>query len=75
MDKLLTVFEAAEWLALRPATIRRWLSVGRLPRVYVGDRAVRIRESDLRQFIRDGSPKADGCEAMLSTDGPSGRLR
>jgi excisionase family DNA binding protein len=50
MQRLLTVTEAAEALALRPATIRAWLMRRTLPRVRVG-RAVRIPAEAIAQFI------------------------
>ena len=53
-EQLLTVTEAAERLALRPATVRKMLYERRLPRVRVGRRAVRIRESDIEALIRLG---------------------
>lgn len=52
-ERLLTVPEAAERLALAPATLRKWLYLRRLNCVRVG-RAVRIRESDVDALIRLG---------------------
>lgn len=53
-EQLLRVSEVAEQLALRPDTVRRLLYERRLPRVRVGKRAIRIRESDVEAFIRLG---------------------
>jgi excisionase family DNA binding protein len=53
MDKLLTVRQAAEFLALRPSTIRKMIFERRLPVVRIG-RSVRIKESDLDGIVRDG---------------------
>jgi excisionase family DNA binding protein len=50
MHKLLSVAEAAEALALKPATIRAWLLKRKLPRVNCG-RAVRIPADAIEQFI------------------------
>jgi len=50
MTKLLSVKEASELLALKPATIRAWLLRRKLPRVNCG-RAVRIPADAIVQFI------------------------
>lgn len=48
---LLTVCEAAEALAVKPATIRAWLLRRKLPRVNCG-RAVRIPAEAVAEFIQ-----------------------
>ena len=53
MQKLLTVLQAAECLALRPATIRKMILQRRLPVVRIG-RSVRIKEIDIEGIIREG---------------------
>lgn len=50
MSKLLSVKEASELLAIKPATIRAWLLRRKLPRVNCG-RAVRIPAEAIAQFI------------------------
>ena len=50
MTKLLSVKEASELLALKPATIRAWLLRRKLPRVNCG-RAVRIPAEAVAEFI------------------------
>jgi excisionase family DNA binding protein len=50
MSKLLSIKEASEILALKPATIRAWLLRRKLPRVNCG-RAVRIPAEAIAQFI------------------------
>lgn len=50
MSKLLSIKEASEMLALKPATIRAWLAKRKLPRVNCG-RAVRIPAEAIAQFI------------------------
>jgi len=50
MQRLLSVNEASEMLALKPATIRVWLSRRKLPRVNCG-RAVRIPAGAVAEFI------------------------
>lgn len=51
MKKLLSVIEASEALAVKPATIRAWLLRRKLPRVNCG-RAVRIPAEAVEDFIR-----------------------
>lgn len=48
--RLLTINEASEILAVRPATIRAWLLRRKLPRVSCG-RAVRIPAQAVAEFI------------------------
>ncbi len=50
MSKLLSIKEASEMLALKPATIRAWLAKRKLPRVNCG-RAVRIPAQAVEEFI------------------------
>jgi excisionase family DNA binding protein len=50
MTKLLSILEASEMLAVKPATIRAWLAKRKLPRVNCG-RAVRIPADAIAQFI------------------------
>jgi excisionase family DNA binding protein len=50
MTKLLSILEASEMLAVKPATIRAWLAKRKLPRVNCG-RAVRIPAEAVAQFI------------------------
>lgn len=53
MDGLLSVKEAAEFLACSEALLRKWLHQGELPHVKVG-RLTRIRQSDLEAWVRLG---------------------
>lgn len=57
MQRLLTVFQAADALALKPATIRKMILQRRLPVVRIG-RAVRIKEGDVELIIKEGYQKA-----------------
>ena len=52
-EKLCTVREASEMLAITEGTIRGWIQVGRLPVVRLG-RAVRIKKSVLEQIQDEG---------------------
>lgn len=48
---LLRVEEAAEYLNVKPSTIRAWLLRRKLPRVRVGVRAVRVRLEALEKLV------------------------
>ena len=55
-DRLLTLAETAARLGLRVATLRSWrLRRKNLPFVALGERAVRVRESDLEKLIGNGT--------------------
>jgi excisionase family DNA binding protein len=53
-DVLLTVQEAANRLALKPATIRRWILTRRIDVVRPGARAVRVPASAVQKIIDQG---------------------
>jgi excisionase family DNA binding protein len=58
-DEFLTVPEVVSILKLNPQTVRTWIDQQKLPAVRVGQRRVRIRQSDLDAFIAASSaPKA-----------------
>jgi len=60
MTKLLSICEASELLAVKPATIRAWLLRRKLPRVNCG-RAVRIPAEAIAEFIeRNTVPAKEG---------------
>jgi excisionase family DNA binding protein len=60
MTKLLSIVEASEILAVKPATIRAWLAKRKLPRVNCG-RAVRIPAEAIAEFIeRNTIPTREG---------------
>lgn len=59
MTKLLSVKEASEMLAVKPATVRGWLVKRRLPRVNCG-RAVRIPREAVEKFIAENTIPARG---------------
>ena len=63
MSNLLTVVEAAGLLALKPATIRKWVFQRRIGSVRIG-RAVRLKRSDVEALIRRGERPA-----ITATDG------
>jgi len=59
---LLTILQTAEWLNLKPSTIRAWLAEGRLPKVHCG-RCVRVPVEAVLEFIaRNTTPaREDRC--------------
>ena len=63
-EPLLTVGEAARFLAIKPGTVRAWCYQRRLARVSVGRRAVRIPVSEVRRIIREGSTTAQSTREM-----------
>ncbi len=55
LDRLMTIQQVADALALRPSTVRKLLTHGHLRRVYpTGARAVRIRLSEVTALIDHG---------------------
>lgn len=52
---LLRVEEAAELLNVKPSTVRAWLLRRKLPRVRIGQRAVRIPREALEELIAEGT--------------------
>jgi hypothetical protein len=64
--RLLTEVEAATYLSLRPASLRRWRFVGKGPRFCrVGGRAVRYPLSDLESFLADCMDAASAAKGAL----------
>jgi excisionase family DNA binding protein len=55
---LLRVEEAAEFLNLKPSTIRAWLLRRKLPCVRIGKRAVRIKLDSILALIDEGTVPA-----------------
>jgi len=49
---MITIAQAAEHLAVDPKTVRRWISLGRLPGYRVGgSRTVRIKAEDVDTLL------------------------
>jgi excisionase family DNA binding protein len=57
-ERLLTIAEASRILGLRPGTLRLWQAQGRLGRIKLGKRAVRVRLSELLNLIERGESPA-----------------
>jgi excisionase family DNA binding protein len=56
--QFLRVYEAAQYLNVEESTIRAWLLRRKLPKVRVGDRAIRIPRAALDKLIREGTVPA-----------------
>ena len=59
MQKVLTVFEAGEYLKVHPETIRRWAKQNKIP-TYRAGRRVLLYEKDVQEFIE---PHPQGATA------------
>ena len=51
-DELLTVEEAADWLAISKPTLWRMIRRGEIPVVKIGKRTIRIKLSDIEDYIQ-----------------------
>lgn len=69
-DSFLTVSEVADRLRLNPQTVRNWIDRGDLPAVRVGQRRVRVRQSDLDRFLEAGATRT-AQQAVRSTEAVS----
>ncbi len=69
-DSLLTCGQAANFLNLKPSTIRAWTSRRRIACVKLNGRSVRYRQSDLERVIRAGLRPA--LRPLLELEDPSG---
>jgi excisionase family DNA binding protein len=56
--RLLRVEEAADFLNIKPSTVRAWLLARKLPRVHVGERAVRIPLEALERLVTENTVPA-----------------
>lgn len=61
-DELLTVGEAAEFLGIRPWTLRHWISERKIDFVKYGNGVVRIKRSTLDHFVARCTIKANSHE-------------
>jgi len=57
-ERLLTVPEAAQYLGIRPWTLRHWISDRKIDVVKYGHGAVRIKQSVLERFVSTCTIKA-----------------
>jgi excisionase family DNA binding protein len=63
-DRLLTVAEAAEFLAVSQFTLRRWLRGRQIEHVRLG-RSVRIRPSVLERWLNDRTVQQTDYASLL----------
>lgn len=52
-DELLTVEEAAEWLAVSKPTLWRMIRRGEIPVVRIAQRNIRIKLTDIEDYIAE----------------------
>ena len=73
-DPWLTVAEIADELRVNPATVRLWVSKGRLPAKRAGQRKLLIRRSDVDRMLEvaKGEPQARGYQPRPRD--PQGRM-
>jgi excisionase family DNA binding protein len=50
VDKIYTIEQAAEFLYIKPRTMREWIRQGKVKAFKLGD-LVRIHDEDLQEFI------------------------
>lgn len=51
--RLLTVEEVAERLKMAPFTVRKWVRLGRLPALRLGDRRIRFMPEAVERWVRE----------------------
>ena len=73
-DEFLTVAEIADLLKLNQPTVRNWIDAGDLPAVRVGNRRVRVRQSDLDAFIAAGSTGGRDAESLPAEEVDEGSV-
>lgn len=66
-QRLLTLDEVAERLAVARQTVGRWARSGHLPGIWLSARAIRVSEADLAAWLEAGRPVDDG-EGGEATD-------
>ena len=47
----MTTREVAEFLAVSPETVLRWVRAGQIPAIRIASNALRFREADLVEFL------------------------
>lgn len=55
--KLMTIEDAADYLAMGTSTLRRWIADGKLTGYRVGDRAVRVDRAQVEALAVPITPK------------------
>jgi excisionase family DNA binding protein len=62
-DQLMTAAEAAEYLGIRPSTLRHWICDGKIEFVKYGNGLVRLKRSALDRFVASCTIKAKTRDA------------
>ncbi len=52
--KLLRTTQFAERIGVKDSTVRAWLLLGKIAKVKIGKRAVRIPETEIQRIIEEG---------------------
>lgn len=65
-EALMGVNDVAHMLSIAPSTVRSWLWSGKLPRVRLSGRAVRVKLADVRRLIQDRTETATGCRCKAA---------
>ena len=52
MENLLKTHEAAEFLGVKPSTIRKWVRIGFIPYLKIGKRSIRFDPAELREWLK-----------------------
>jgi excisionase family DNA binding protein len=73
-DELLNVVDAANYLGIRPWTLRHWVSDGKIEIVKYGNGIVRIRRSVLDRFVASCTIKARTGHGSTSNRSKESRL-
>jgi excisionase family DNA binding protein len=63
LDQLMTAVEAAEYLGIRPSTLRHWICDGKIEFVKYGNGLVRLKRSVLDRFVASCTIKAKARDA------------
>jgi excisionase family DNA binding protein len=56
MEKLLDTPGLADWLSIKPSTIRKWVHYGYIPHVKLG-RCVRFVKEDIEKWLKERAEK------------------
>jgi excisionase family DNA binding protein len=70
-EELLTVREVADYLKVNQQTVRNWVDRQQIDAVRVGERRVRIRQSELDRFLSEGTQDSTADAAASQVDASS----
>ena len=52
MTELLTTAQLAEWLKVRPSTVREWAKTGRIPEIQISAKVRRFDPAEVESALR-----------------------